>query len=262
MTIKTYIVDAFTSTLFGGNQAAVCILAEPKTDSWQQQVAAEFNLSETAFLFSLGENRWSLRWFTPNCEVNICGHATLAAAHVLIQEEKLNVQELVFASRSGDLHARAENNQIKLDFPRIDVTPISNFTAELGCTPIAVYSAGEDLIVELQTANEVRSYEPPIDAIKQLQTRGLIITAPADEQCATGIDFVSRFFAPNAGINEDPVTGSAHCSLASLWREKLGKQTFHAQQLSARGGLLEVVCHETRVELIGSCATFLRGTLS
>lgn len=282
--IPAYIVDAFTDKAFGGNPAAVCILREAKTDQWLQKVAAEFNLSETAFLQQAKDNRWHLRWFTPTCEIKLCGHATLASTHVLLNELKLPYPTIIFSSLSSDLQAtiyEGENGheekkrhdeevghdgkngaQIKLDFPRIfcsQIGQVSPAINALGLHQQVAYSAGEDIILELANEAEVLNYRPDFVAIANInETRGIIITA---KSATAERDFVSRFFAPSAGINEDPVTGSAHCSLADLWSKKLGKNNLRAEQLSNRRGILDLVVHDTRVELIGSCVTILKGEL-
>lgn len=267
MSIPSFVVDAFTSTLFSGNQAAVCILQEHKPDHWLQRVAAEFNLSETAFLRQIDNNRWHLRWFTPTCEIKLCGHATLASAHVLINELKYDYDEIIFSTLSGDLYAYVDAGKIKLDFPRTDISRITESRADiaaLGLQPIASYKAGEDILIELASAEDVQNYQPDFFKVAAVHARGVIITAAVNTKSPNniGVDFVSRFFAPNVGINEDPVTGSAHCALASLWSEKLGKISLRAKQVSARTGILDVVCHETRVDLIGNCVTFLRGNIA
>lgn len=259
--LPVYIVDAFTNSAFGGNPAAVCLLDAQKSDAWLQKVAAEFNLSETAFLLHEHENRWNLRWFTPTCEVNLCGHATLASAHTLISELNVNFSELIFSSLSGDLKAKIEGNFVILDFPRITtlkVTEIPEMISALNIKYTDVYLAGEDFIIEVASEQEVRCYEPEIAKIAQIKTRGIILTAPSE---SNERDFVSRFFAPRAGIDEDPVTGSAHCSLGDLWSKKLNKNQLRAEQVSARKGILGINVYETRVELSGQCVTFLKGEI-
>ena len=264
--LPAYIVDAFTNKAFGGNPAAVCILNNTRTDQWLQQVAAEFNLSETAFLLQEKDNRWNLRWFTPTCEIKLCGHATLAATHVLLNELKLPYSTIVFSSLSGDLQATIHDvknaAQIKLDFPRIFCNKIDQVSAAinaLGLKQVGAYSAGEDIILELADEADVLNYHPDFVAVSNITTiRGLIITA---KSATLERDFVSRFFAPSIGINEDPVTGAAHCSLADLWSKKLGKNNLRAEQLSTRRGILDLVVHDKRVELIGSCVTILKGEL-
>ncbi|HWV15704.1 MAG TPA: PhzF family phenazine biosynthesis protein [Cellvibrio sp.] len=258
---QSFIVDAFTDKPFAGNPAAVCILNEEKPLAWLQQIAAEFNLSETAFLQQIEGNRWHLRWFTPICEIKLCGHATLASAHVLLHELHFPYSDIVFYTLSGDLQARACESGIKLDFPRVPCSAMNTEPADIAALKLhqlGSYYAGEDIILELASEEAVLNYQPDLAAIARIAVRGLIITARSatDER-----DFVSRFFAPRAGVDEDPVTGSAHCSLASLWSEKLGKKTLRAAQLSARGGVLDLIVHPDRVDLIGSCVTLLQGEL-
>jgi PhzF family phenazine biosynthesis protein len=265
-TLPYFVVDAFTHKPFSGNPAAVCILDEPKTDDWLQKIAAQFNLSETAFLWHQKDNQWLLRWFTPSYEVRLCGHATLASAHVLSNELNLPYAEFLFSTLSGILVAVVDEENISLNFPKIQPKLFSGIhlhnddvgIKQLNLNIVAAYQAGEDIIVELATEAEVLNYSPEIEKLAKIETRGVIITAPAknDER-----DFVSRFFAPRAGIDEDPVTGSAHCSLAILWSKKLGKQSLRAEQLSQRGGFLEVDVHQEHVSLIGKSLTFSKGTL-
>ena len=262
-----FVVDAFTHKPFSGNPAAVCVLDEPKTDEWLQKIAAQFNLSETAFLWHQKDNQWQLRWFTPKCEVKLCGHATLASAHVLARELNLDYKEFLFSTLSGTLVAVADDNKVSLNFPKIQPKLFSKIylhkddvgIKELNLDIVAAYQAGEDIIVELATEEEVLNYFPEIEKLAKIETRGVIITAPAKNNER---DFVSRFFAPRAGIDEDPVTGSAHCSLAVLWSKKLGKQSLRAEQLSQRRGFLEVGVHQEHVSLMGNSSTFSRGTLN
>jgi PhzF family phenazine biosynthesis protein len=262
-----FVVDAFTHKPFSGNPAAVCILNEPKTDDWLQKIAAEFNLSETAFLWHEQGNQWKLRWFTPTCEVKLCGHATLAAAHVLARELNLQHAEFLFSTLSGILAAKAGEQTIMLKFPKVEPKLFSRIylhnddvgIKELNLDIVAAYQAGEDIIVELAHEDEVLNYSPEIEKITKIETRGLIITSPGKN---ADRDFVSRFFAPRFGINEDPVTGSAHCSLAVLWSKKLGKSSLRAEQLSQRRGFLELRVYAEHVSLIGESITFSKGTLA
>ncbi len=258
--------DSFTHKPFSGNPAAVCILSDPKTDDWLQQVAAEFNLSETAFLWHEQSNQWKLRWFTPIREVKLCGHATLASAHVLARELQLPHAEFLFSTLSGILTAKIDAQTITLSFPKVEPKLFSRIylheddvgIKELNLDIAAVYQAGEDIIVELAHEDDVLNYLPELDKIAKINTRGLIITSPGKN---AERDFVSRFFAPRFGINEDPVTGSAHCSLAVLWSKKLGKSSLRAEQLSQRRGFLEVGVHPEHVSLMGGSMTFSKGTL-
>lgn len=261
------VADPFTHKPFSGNPAAVCILNEPKTDDWLQQVAAEFNLSETAFLWHQHENQWKLRWFTPTCEVKLCGHATLASAHVLARELKLPHAEFSFSTLSGILTAEVDEQTITLSFPKVEPKLFSRIylhsdnvgIKELNLDIVAAYQAGEDIIVELAYEDEVLNYSPELDKLAKIETRGIILTAPSKN---ADRDFVSRFFAPRFGINEDPVTGSAHCSLAILWSKKLGKSSLRAEQLSKRRGFLELVVHQEHISLIGECLAFSKGNMT
>jgi PhzF family phenazine biosynthesis protein len=265
-TTPAYIVDAFTDKAFAGNPAAVCILNEIKSDQWLQQVAAEFNLSETAFLLQRADNSWQLRWFTPSCEVKLCGHATLASAHVLLTELLLSDQELIFSSLSGSLKATRNQGKITLDFPKISPQLLSRIFLydkdtginQLNLNIVAGYQVGEDILLELENEDEILQYQPDFAKISSINTRGLIITA---KSATNERDFVSRFFAPRAGINEDPVTGSAHCSLAEFWSKRLGKSILRAEQLSSRRGILDLEVQNKRVKLIGSCVTVMKGEL-
>jgi len=252
--IQSYIVDAFTSKPFSGNQAAVCLLEKPIADELMQSIAAEFNLSETSFLFPLDEGLWSLRWFTPICEVNLCGHATLAAAHVLLNECGVALDLLRFQTRSGELTAKKLQSNIELDFPLTPTSQINqtDFFHSINQNFLSLHQAGEDLLLELATDDQVKNYQPDLLAIKQLDCRGLIVTAPGN-----GYDchFVSRFFAPRFGIDEDPVTGSAHCALVDFWNKKTGRTHFIAKQISKRGGTLDVELKTNRVALRGNSVT-------
>lgn len=257
-------VDAFTAEPFRGNPAAVCVLAAPPSEAWMQAVAAEMNLSETAFL-NVHDDGYHLRWFTPTVEVDLCGHATLAAAHVLWSEGHLPQTETArFHTRSGLLTARmTPDGWIELDFPATppvaDVPPgIAVTLAEaLNVTPLHVGRSRFDLLVEVATADAVRALTPDFARLATLATRGVIVTSGADGE----VDFVSRFFAPASGIPEDPVTGSAHCCLAPYWAAKLGKSTFLARQVSPRGGTLRVTLAGERVRLAGQAVTVMRGEL-
>ena len=258
------VADTFTQKPFSGNPAAVCILTEPKTDDWLQHIAAEFNLSETAFLWHEQNNQWQLRWFTPTCEVKLCGHATLASAHVLARELNLPHSEFLFSTLSGILTAEVDEQTITLNFPKVEPKLFSRIylhnddvgIKELNLDIVAAYQAGEDIIVELAHEDEVLNYSPELDKLAKIDTRGIILTAPSKN---ADRDFVSRFFAPRFGINEDPVTGSAHCSLAVLWSKKLGKSSLRAEQLSQRRGFLELGVHQEHISLIGECITFAKG---
>lgn len=257
--IPAFIVDAFTNKPFGGNPAAICILAKEKSEQWMQAVAAEFNLSETAFLVQREKDLWDLRWFTPTKEVNLCGHATLAATHVLANELLIPQNIYRFATKSGELRASSINDGFQLDFPRVATQQIAaeNLEGLIGSEHCGVFTAGEDLIMVLATEEDVLNYHPNHAAIRQLLCRGLIVTAPSQGDT----DFVSRFFAPAYGIDEDPVTGSAHCSLGDYWSKKLGKSHLVARQVSKRGGELILDILEDRVLISGNAVTTLKAKL-
>lgn len=257
-----YQVDAFTSAAYAGNPAAVCLLEREMSDKWLQAVAAEMNLSETAFVIR-GKDSCGLRWFTPVTEVDLCGHATLAAAHVLWEEGLLERDEKArFFTRSGPLFAKLDPPWIELDFPNQPVSKATDpggLCGSLGINkPVFLGSAGGDFLVELDTEAEVRQLKPNFRRLAEIEARGIIVTAKSSTR---GYDFVSRFFAPAYGIDEDPVTGSAHCALGPYWGKKLGKKRMFARQISSRGGELYVVPTEERVFLSGQAVTVLRGEL-
>lgn len=272
MSIPIYIVDAFTDRPFAGNPAAVCLLKEKRDDTWMQRVAAEMNLSETAFLNPRPAGGWHLRWFTPRVEVDLCGHATLASAHTLWQTGAATEPgtandgvRLSFHTRSGVLHAERDGTTIRLDFPADPPTlqePASTTVralgTALGSTPVAVWRGREDLLAVLPDAESVRRLGPDIHALSTLDARGIIVTAAGDEP---GVDFISRFFGPAVGIDEDPVTGSAHCVLAPYWSQKLGRYSLHGYQASARGGHIGVRWQGDRVHLTGQAVTTVEGRL-
>jgi len=261
MTIPMFHVDAFTDRPFAGNPAAVCILSSARDASWMQAVAADMNLSETAFLLREGTG-FRLRWFTPKVEVDLCGHATLASAHVLWREIGLPADEpLTFATRSGVLTATRRESLIELDFPRepaSDAAAPPGLLDALGLAPTYVGRNRFDYLIEVTAEEVVKSLEPDFTALGRLAVRGVIVTS---RSTSPGVDFVSRFFAPGAGINEDPVTGSAHCCLGPYWQQRLNKNTFVAHQVSARGGVVHVRVLEQRVILGGQAVTVVRGEL-
>lgn len=258
--IPIYQIDAFADAPFTGNPAAVCLLDGVRDDAWMQNVAAEMNLSETAFLLEEGD-AWRLRWFTPAVEVDLCGHATLASAHMLWEEERLPDDATArFLTRSGLLTARRDGEWIELDFPATPPEPAAapdGLAEALGASPVWVGRSRFDLIVELETEMEVRRLRPDISALARLPARGIIVTALA----TSGPDFVSRFFGPAVGVDEDPVTGSAHCALTPMWADRLGRRTMTAFQASARGGTVRVELAGDRVRLAGRTRTILRGEL-
>ncbi|AEG00507.1 PhzF family phenazine biosynthesis protein [Methylomonas methanica] len=262
MKTSLFIIDAFTDRAFSGNPAAVCLMDSNKDDAWMQSVAAEMNLSETAFLYPLDADLWSLRWFTPSVEVNLCGHATLAAAHLLRHELALAKGPMKFFTRSGILTATAVDAAICLDFPGFIAEPVelsADFDAAIGAQTTAALRAGDDLILVLPDAHTVASLNPDLSLVRGLTERGVAVTAaaPADSRW----DFVSRFFAPVVGIAEDPVTGSAHCSLGPYWGKMLGKTQLTAYQASARGGEIGMELMGDRVRLLGQAKTVLKGEL-
>lgn len=261
--LTLYQIDAFTQVPFAGNPAAVCLLDDVVDESWMQALAAEMNLSETAFLFRRQceqPTAFDLRWFTPTVEVDLCGHATLAAAHLLWELEQLDAQEIArFHTRSGLLTARQVGDAgIELCFPVDSLTPLSEdpwVIDALGAEPIALYRGTSDLMAVFSCEAEVQALTPDMASLKGLQYRGIIATAQAD---GDDYDFVSRFFAPAAGIDEDPVTGSAHCTLAPYWARLLGRNELRAHQASARGGEVGVVLDGQQVRLSGHAVTVMR----
>lgn len=259
-------VDAFADRPFSGNPAAVCVLDAAPPDSWMRMVAREMNLSETAFVVIRADgDGFDLRWLTPQVEVDLCGHATLASAHVLWEEGYLSSDALaVFHSRSGRLTAEKRGEAIILDFPakplRADRgdAPLAELAEALGCAIVQAGFNAFDILVEVGSEAEVRSLRPDFARLAKLPVRGVIVTSRAD---TPGLDFVSRFFAPASGVPEDPVTGSAHCGLGPYWAAKLGKTRFRAYQASARGGIVDVELQGDRVRLGGSAVTVMRGHL-
>lgn len=262
MSVPIVQVDAFTAEPFAGNPAAVCVLPAPREERWMQAVAREMNLSETAFLVRRGDGAWDLRWFTPAAEVELCGHATLASAHVLWSEGHLPAGETArFLTASGELRATRKPPWIELDFPATRPVPAAaptGLAAALGAEPVATLASRFDFLVELASEAAVRALEPDFRALRSLGVRGVIVTAPA---ATASFDFVSRFFAPGVGIDEDPVTGSAHCALAPYWGARLGRAEMTGYQASARGGEVRVRLAGDRVILGGQAVTVLRGEL-
>jgi PhzF family phenazine biosynthesis protein len=259
--MRFFQVDAFTPTPFAGNPAAVLVLAAPAPDRWMQQVASEMNLSETAFLVPRGGD-FDLRWFTPAVEVDLCGHATLASAHVLWTEGFLDPGATArFHTRSGLLTAARQGDWIELDFPATPAAPVAppaGLFAALGATSTWVGCGRLDYLVLLRDEAEVRGLQPDHRALRGLGVRGVIVTAAAT---TPGYDFVSRFFAAGVDIDEDPVTGSAHCTLGPFWRERLGRDEMVGYQASARGGVVKVRVAGERVRLAGQAVTVARGEL-
>lgn len=258
--ISIYQVDAFTDELFKGNPAAVCILQNWLNDSQMQLIAAENNLAETAFVLTEGDI-FQIRWFTPTIEVDLCGHATLASAYVLFncldyKKDTINF----YSNRSGELRVSRQNETLFLDFPTDTLEEQNNTTeiaACIGMEPQLVYKGKTDYLVVLKTAEQVSVLEPNLNEIAKLNARGLIVTAPGNM-----VDFVSRFFAPQSGIDEDPVTGSAHTSLIPYWSEKLSKMEMTALQLSNRGGSLICINNGDRCLIGGKARLYLTGEIN
>jgi PhzF family phenazine biosynthesis protein len=256
MKLSLYQVDAFTNKLFGGNPAAVVPLEKWIDDELMQQLAMENNLAETVF-FVPNADEYDIRWFTPVLEINLCGHATLASAFVLYTILGYDKPKLVFNSKSGKLVIQKEGNMFKMDFPSWKPQKINEYPADLqaalGVKEIVAVYKYRDLLVELNTEEDVKNVQPDFTALKRIGEK-VIITAPGRK-----VDFVSRFFAPIAGIDEDPVTGSAHSQLIPFWSEKLGKKTMQAKQLSNRGG--DIYCEQNgeRVVMGGECRFYMKG---
>jgi PhzF family phenazine biosynthesis protein len=264
MALKIWQVDSFTSKPFGGNPAGVCILDHPREESWMQSVAAEMNVSETAFLV-LNGNTYDLRWFTPTVEVALCGHATLAGAHILWEDGHLwPDQPAKFNTKSGLLTATRKGEWIELDFPATPpaesaAPPGLNEALGLESPPLYVGRSRFDYQVEAANENEVRGLKPDFTALSKIEVRGVMVTARSD---SPEFDFVSRFFAPGSGVAEDPATGSSHCCLGPYWRTKLDKDEFTAHQVSARGGIIKVRVAGDRVILGGQAVTVLSAELN
>lgn len=257
MGIIQYQVDAFASRPFTGNPAAVCLLESWPDDGLLQAIAAENNLSETAFLVARGD-RYHLRWFTPLIEVDLCGHATLASAYVVFEFLKPGSQKVAFDTRSGELRVWRADGLLQMDFPSLPPTPCEcppSLAEGLGRTPMAVLRSSKYLAV-FESEDEVRTLAPKMDRLAELDRIGVIVTAPGDEA-----DFVSRFFAPQVGVPEDPVTGSAHSVLTPYWAERLGKSELEARQISRRGGALQCRLQGDRVLIGGRAALFMKGEI-
>ena len=261
MSSDACVVDAFADKPFTGNPAAVVLLDGPRDDAWRLSVAAEFNLSETAFLEPAGET-WKLRWFTPTVEVSLCGHATLAAAHALWSWSRLAPSSpAVFETRSGRLEARRDGEFIILDLPALppkQVPPPKGLLACVGETPLWLGETDQEFVLEMDSEETVRRAAPDLGALKRLTQKGLALTAPSRR---AAYDVVSRCFYPSQGIDEDPVTGSAHCALGPYWSERLKKPVLTAFQASKRGGVLLVRPKEARVELGGRAVSVWKGSL-
>lgn len=264
MAIPIFQVDAFTDEPFKGNPAGVCLLRWPVEAGWMQNVAAEMNLAETAFLWPEGDG-FRLRWFTPKVEVKLCGHATLATAHILWEQGLLPFdREARFQTLSGLLTARRDGDLIELDFPaRPPLARPPDWTdavvGALGIKPVYVGMSAEDVIFEAADEETVRGLQPDLATLRTLPARGVIVTARSS---GGRFDFISRFFAPAVGVDEDPVTGSSHTVLVPYWAEKLGRTVFTAYQASARGGILRLKLAGDRVKIAGRAVTVIRGELA
>lgn len=258
MNLPIYQVDAFATKVFEGNPAAICPLNEWLPDEVMQNIAMENNLSETAFFVLQGES-YRLRWFTPLAEVDLCGHATLASAHVLFEHLEYDGEVIRFDSNSGELRVQKGGDRLVMEFPVSDLkkskTP-SELEEALGISPSELFKA-DDYLYVVDSEQQVCDLDPDFRLLKQVDTRGVIVSAPSEE-----FDFVSRFFAPAVGIDEDPVTGSAHTMLTPYWSKQLGKDKLIGRQISKRGGT--IYCHQkgTRVELGGEARTFMKGRIS
>ncbi len=263
MAIPIFQVDAFAEEPFKGNPAGVCLPPGPADAAWMQSVAAEMNLAETAFPLPEGDG-FRLRWFTPKVEVQLCGHATLATAHVLWEQGLLPPgREARFRTLSGLLTARKDGALIELDFPARPPRPEPPEWAEavvgaLGIKPVHIGLSAEDILFEADDEGAVRCVQPDFAALRSLPARGVIVTSRATDR---RFDFVSRFFAPAVGIDEDPVTGSSHTVLVPYWAQRLGKRTFTAYQASARGGILHLALEGDRVKIAGQAVTVIRGEI-
>ena len=258
---KIYTVDAFAGKPFRGNPAGVCILETLHDETWMQHIAREMNLSETAFL-NERDDGYDLRWFTPAVEVALCGHATLASAHILGETGRLEHRETAqFHTLSGVLTAESNGDEITLNFPATpaEQTDIpAGLSEALGAVPLYAGKSTFDYLIEVSSEKEIRNLKPDFARLKELPVRGVIVTSKAD---SGNYDFVSRFFAPGAGIDEDPVTGSAHCCLGPFWSDRLGRNTLFAYQASERGGEIRVRVNGDRVLLSGQAITVMQGEI-
>jgi PhzF family phenazine biosynthesis protein len=260
MKLKIYQLDAFTDKIFCGNPAAVCPLDKWLPDEVMQNIAMENNLAETAF-FVKNNERFEIRWFTPTVEVDLCGHATLASAAVIYNYQNYKGDVITFISqRSGILTVTKKENLLTLDFPsdkfeRVELSP--QLIACFNSQPLEAYKGKTDVMLVFNTEDEIRKLVPDIPAISRIKARGIIVTAPGVE-----VDFVSRFFGPQSGIDEDPVTGSAHTTLTPYWAQKTGKSELSAIQLSARKGFLKCAYHGDRVKISGQAKTYLQGEIT
>jgi PhzF family phenazine biosynthesis protein len=256
--IPLFVFDSFTDRLFAGNPAAVCPLQSWLDEDTMLAIAAENNLSETAF-FVAENGGYRLRWFTPAMEVDLCGHATLATAHYLLNEAESQSEQVRFETRSGTLVVTRAGDLLTMDFPLRRLEPVAKereLGAALGEPPEAVFESSKNYLAVFDSERRVRNLSPDFSAVKALGVHGVIVTAPGERA-----DFVSRYFAPGAGIDEDPVTGSAHCSLAPYWVERLEKNPLDAEQVSTRGGRLKCELRGNRVFISGRAVMYAHGTI-
>jgi PhzF family phenazine biosynthesis protein len=257
--IPFYQVDAFTHGPFTGNPAAVCVLTNPVTEETMQAIAMENNLSETAFI-TRGKDEWLIRWFTPRAEVDLCGHATLASAYVVLNILEPQSNAVVFRSRvMGLLKVKKKGDLLELDFPvdKVEKCRLPEFISEsLGARPSECLMGRSDYLLLYGSESEIRKLKPDFRKLAEAESRGVIVTAPGDT-----VDFVSRFFCPQIGIDEDPVTGSAHTTLTPFWGARLDKVSLKAKQLSARGGYLECALMGERVHIAGEAILYLKGEI-
>lgn len=259
MTLSIYQVDAFTDVQFHGNPAAVCPLATWLPDDVLQAIAEENNLSETAF-YVPQDGTFHIRWFTPVCEVELCGHATLATGHVLFQHEGYAKPTITFSSQSGILRVRKAGDELVLDFPVDTLAPVPappGLIQALGVPPLEVFRGKDDFMAVYGQQADVESMRPDFALVEKIPARGVIVTAPGDR-----VDFVSRFFGPQSGIAEDPVTGSAHTTLMPYWSARLGKDRLRATQVSKRRGELRCALKGDRVEIAGQACTYMVGKIT
>jgi PhzF family phenazine biosynthesis protein len=257
-----YQVDAFTSRPFKGNPAGVCILEKEMSAEWMQNVAAEMNLSETAFIVP-GNNEFQIRFFTPEKEMPLCGHATLSSAHIMFETGVVGRDEtILFSSKAGKLYVRFSDSWVIMDFPAYPLEPIAipdEIEKIIGIRPVELYRTGHGWsFALLHNEDEVRNLKPDFRLMKNSEFGDLIVTAPSDDN---SFDFCVRCFAPAVGIDEDPVTGSAHCSLVPFWNKKTGKKVFVSHQISKRGGILKVALKDNRVEISGQAETIFKAEL-
>jgi PhzF family phenazine biosynthesis protein len=258
MKLPLFQVDAFAESLFKGNPAAVVPLENWLPDGLMQQIAMENNLSETAF-FVPATDGFEIRWFTPKTEVKLCGHATLATAHVIFKEAGYPNKEIIFSSKSGLLRVQKNEDKLQLDFPADTIRPVdapNQIFQAIGKLPKECFKGKTDYLLVFENEKQIREMTPAFSQLAKAQVRGVIVTAPGDQ-----VDFVSRFFAPGVGVDEDPVTGSAHTSLTPYWAKRLGKTRMIARQLSKRGGELTVSLLDDRVLIAGKTKTYLRGEI-